>query len=850
METRQLYTKALKENTLLNIPPLLKECEQMYSLLILKDAEEERFFLNASFGVLYKTLLEYDKSYQYFSEAIPFAQTFLQSMEIVPFYVIYCKVLTKKELYVQAIELLNIAKEECQKENALEQLANVYFEIGTNFAECGLTTQALNHFHLSLEISTKLQKDFLTTQVFLSLGISHSKITEYELSRVNLLKSLDFAIKIDSEDLIAKIYFELGILSFETGKQIQAEEYFHKSIEFSILSNLKRVEANAYFKIAEIYFPKKNIDLSLEYFQKALTVSATVGFREMMFMAMIKVASIHILQNVFTKAVSLLEKASKIIENSERQELFVQLHGAYAELYHSQKNWEEYEHSNFLHQKASETLQKSSTEKLDKISAEFQKLLAIPQVETANKLTFESVPTQTKYIVDNKDESKAFLHLFEHAPLGICITTTENVIVSINKEFQKIFADRSNEYIGRNFSELLTAEYSIELSSHSAKLISNPNLKYSVEEQYILPQRNQIWLRRTTSMSFIPEFDQIVFIHMLENIHERKRAEKELVVTLSKMHRNTDLLLDHKRKLVEKNEEFTILNAELERKNEQLLKLQIAEQNIATQLQSQYVEAVSLQNSLLPRFDYIQQCFEKSYIFNIPCDSLGAKKDFYWVFSVPSTATKFVAVADCSLSGYSTILLSVLGVSLLTSIVYEEPSISPSAILSKFHSLFQKTLQSNFETKQYYSFDIALLKIEKDKCVFAGANNPLYYVKQFTNSDIPNTLDIIDPSYYSIGGVYEHEERIFEDHVLVRDVTTMFYLTTNGFSKQYNEEMNTPFQTNIKEKLLNLSTMPLEEQIQLLQEEHKEFSQFSRLIDDILLIAIQVDGQQNEMLQL
>lgn len=851
MNARQLYTTALQENILLNIPPILKECEQMFSLLIPYESEEERFFLNASFGVLYKTLLEYDKSYQYFTEASPFAEKYLHGIDIVPFYVVFAKVLNKKELYIQSIETLSQAKIECQNENALELLANIYFELGTNYSECSVTTVALEHFHLCLEIASKLQLDFLITNVLLSIGIINKNIGDFESAKIHLQKSLDMAMTIDSEEFIAKIYFELGDVYFSMGKFVEAEEYLHKCIEYSILSNQKRIESNAYRKIGDIYFPKKNYDLALEYYQKSLTVSATVGFTLNLFLSMLKVATVNIHQQVFTKAQTLLEKASKIIEHSSNYHLHTQLHTVYTLLYHSQKNWEQYETSFAKQQEYEELNRQIVQKKQEEYRSEIQRLDKTIIDGSTVHLRFEKTTSPIdKPVINEKDDIKAFMHLFEHAPLGICITTTSNIIVATNKEFQRIFGYRNNESNGSNFTNLLTTEYFIEFEEHTAKLLANPQLKYSVEEQYSISQKNQIWLRRTTSMSFIPDFDQVVFIHMLENIHERKRAEQELVVTLSKMHRNTDLLFEHKKQLEAKNEEFSIVNAELERKNEQLLRLQIAEQNITTQLQSQYVEAVSLQNSLLPNVSFFQQTFEHSFIFNKVCDNLGAKKDFYWVFSNSSIQAKFIAVADCSISGYSTILLSVLGVSLLTSIVYEDPTMVPSEILKKFHSLFQKTLQSNFESKQYYSFDIGLIKIEPDRCIFSGANTPLYFVKNSEDEQVTRTLEVIEPNLHSIGGFSNEEEFIFEDTVIYRDVDVVYYLTTNGFSKQYNEEMNVPFQKSIKNKLKELSQLSFIDQLGLLEQEHLEYLKFSRLVDDILLIGFSVEAEHNEKLPL
>ncbi len=843
MEIQNLYLKSLEENVLLHIPPLLKECEHYYSLISMNESEEDRFFLNASFGYLYKTLFEYDKAYQYFSEAHPFATKYLHSLNVVPFYVVYAKVLNKQKIFSLSVELLLKAKEVCIEENAIEELANIYLELGKNYVDCSLNSKALDYFEQAFEIASRLHKKFITSTILTSIGLVHKNLSQFQISIQYLEKALQSKKDLDDDEGIANVYFELGVVFFRIGNFIKSEEFLHNSIEYSILSNSKRIESNCYFQIGEIYISKSNYDLAYEYFQKALTVSAIVGLRSLLFKSLVKIASINVKKTIYAKAISNLDKAAKIIENSTLFDFHSLLHSVKAELHLALHNWEEYEKELQISQQFSEKDRQSKQNNLNELTD----LLIV--VEKANlslsttnhsKLQIhESLDTNT----DTTYENNVFIHLFDQAPLAICITNLDNEILSTNREFLNIFSLRTDELINTNFTNLLSQEYKLDIELHASKLKENPNSKNSVEEQYHLTERKLIWLRRTTSISYIPNYDSMVFIHMLENINERKRAEKELVATLSKMQKNTDLLHNHKRKLETKNEEFSILNLELKSINEQLLKSKVAEQNTSSQLQIQYVEAVSLQNSILPNHENLKSCFNESYVFNKIFDPTGAKKDFHWVYSVPGSTVKYVAVAECSTTGYSATLLSVLGVSLLTSIVYEDPTLQPSMILSKFHSLLRMTLLSNFEKKLYFGFEITLVRIEEDKCIFSGAKLPLYVIQNYSVDSKPIQIDVLKGNQFSIGGIPDYKQRTFTDHIVLRDNPLLLFLTTDGFSNQYNEVVLTPVQRNIKRKLLELSRLSLNDQKIELEEEFLVLMKYSRIIDDILVVAVYLESE-------
>lgn len=118
------------------------------------------------------------------------------------------------------------------------------------------------------------------------------------------------------------------------------------------------------------------------------------------------------------------------------------------------------------------------------------------------------------------------------------------------------------------------------------------------------------------------------------------------------------------------------------------------------------------------------------------------------------------------------------------------------------------------------------------KLQFAGANNPLFVVRQ--QELISIKADHMPIGYYLVMKPFQNNE--FD--LLPGD---MLYTFSDGYEDQFGGTENSKFKVKrFKELLVTISQKPLEEQRQILDDTIEEWKGIYDQIDDILVVGIKV----------
>ena len=97
-----------------------------------------------------------------------------------------------------------------------------------------------------------------------------------------------------------------------------------------------------------------------------------------------------------------------------------------------------------------------------------------------------------------------------------------------------------------------------------------------------------------------------------------------------------------------------------------------------------------------------------------------------------------ITAADCTGHGVPGAFMSLLGISFLNEIVNRSDVLQPNFILNKLRSeVMQSLKQKGEEGETKDGMDMALVSIDKKnrKLYFAGAYNPLFYVRKLTSDE-------------------------------------------------------------------------------------------------------------------
>jgi len=272
----------------------------------------------------------------------------------------------------------------------------------------------------------------------------------------------------------------------------------------------------------------------------------------------------------------------------------------------------------------------------------------------------------------------------------------------------------------------------------------------------------------------------------------------------------------------ELQEEVNIATVEIRNQKEKVEK-----QNEAIIASIEY--ARKLQEAVLPPPKVVKEFFHDSFLLYLPRDIVSG--DFYWMESKGDMS--YFAVADSTGHGVPGAMLSVIGLNGLNRALNEKNLTQPKDILTSL----SETVNRQFEKSDAMvrdGMDICLcsLNTKTNKLTFAGANNPVWIARN-------GEMIILKGDRRAIG--HDDLEREFTQQEIQLEKGDVIYLASDGYQDQLGGENYTKFMTaTFRNKLLEISSKPLDEQRLTLISELDAWKGKTPQTDDICVMGIRV----------
>lgn len=297
---------------------------------------------------------------------------------------------------------------------------------------------------------------------------------------------------------------------------------------------------------------------------------------------------------------------------------------------------------------------------------------------------------------------------------------------------------------------------------------------------------------------------------MVEDITERKQAEEEL-----------QKYREHLEELVHERTE------ELHGKNEKIM--------------SSIDYASRIQFSILPGKNKISPYIKQHFITWKPSETVGG--DFYWFFhpgdpSDTGGGENFLAaVVDCTGHGVPGAFMTMTANSVLNRIVGNICNNDPAKILRELNRIIRSTLgQDTRFSLSDDGLDIGLCYIKpgEKRLVYAGAKISLFY---FGGKDIVE----IRGNKQSIGYKRSKEDYLYTNHEIDLKGGEVFYLTSDGYLHQNNENGDTKFgKKRFMEMLREIHSKPLSTQKEIIEGTMARYMGSEPQRDDITVLGFQL----------
>jgi ABC-type amino acid transport substrate-binding protein/serine phosphatase RsbU (regulator of sigma subunit) len=255
--------------------------------------------------------------------------------------------------------------------------------------------------------------------------------------------------------------------------------------------------------------------------------------------------------------------------------------------------------------------------------------------------------------------------------------------------------------------------------------------------------------------------------------------------------------------------------------------------------------ASMIQKTIIPENSVFDTFFDDHFVIWEPRDIVGG--DIYFLNILRSGDEAMLMVIDCTGHGvpgaFVTMLVKAIERQMVGHIISSNEIVSPANLLAVFNRSIKHLLkQKNKNSTSNVGFDAGILYINKgeNKVLYAGANISLFYVKE-------GRLYTIKGDRHSIGYKTSNSEYSFNDHEILLDETTRFYITSDGYIDQNGGEKEFPMgKTKFKKIITENYLLPMSEQKELFVKKLDNYQGELQRNDDVLVVGFTVEAERKK----
>jgi serine phosphatase RsbU (regulator of sigma subunit) len=227
--------------------------------------------------------------------------------------------------------------------------------------------------------------------------------------------------------------------------------------------------------------------------------------------------------------------------------------------------------------------------------------------------------------------------------------------------------------------------------------------------------------------------------------------------------------------------------------------------------------------------DILKRVFRDAFVLFRPKDIVSG--DFYWIKEKKGKA--LFAAVDCTGHGVPGAFVSIIGNNGLNRSINEYELTEPAKILDRLAIIVEEAfVAEGSDVKD--GMDIALCSLDREnmKLEFAGANNPLYIIRNEELIEIKGDKQPI--------GQFD-KRRPYTNHVIDLQPNDIIYVFTDGYADQFGGPENKKFKVSrLNEMFEFMHGKPSDFQVNMLDTTLKKWMGDEPQVDDILIMGIRI----------
>jgi len=625
------------------------------------------------------------------------------------------------------------------------------------------------------------------------------------------------------------------------GNNTDAIKNYQLAIEAYKLANDKIGVSRSMNNIGLVYIYESNYYDALNYLQQALNIAEESKDLRTISMCMNNIGLVMYSLKNYENALSYYKKSVKIKKELQDYKGISNCYNNIANIYADQELFD----SALVNYQNSLTIVKELSDNQGTVMA----LLNIGQLLYDYEKYNEGLPYFTESIeISLKSNNKigiitsySGLALFyyksqdykksvKYAEKALVIAKEINYLEELKNIYETLFLSyteikqykTANEYcvlykkLSDSLSEVNIQQNVLELEA----IYQNEKKEKEIEIQNINieKQKAEIKQHQTEKYFFITAILLLIVISVIifKNFRDKKQANIILNQKNEEINQQNEEIKAQAENLRDLNDEITLQKDIIEKKN----------QNITASI----VYAERIQNAVLPSEFFINNTLPDNFVVYIPRDIVSG--DFYWIKQIGNLV--IIAIADCTGHGVPGAFMSILSVALLNEIVRKQEITKPNHVLDELRKHIKDAFIQDDNSDRNEGLDIALCVFDKSNNIidFSGAHNPLVLIR---NKELVEFKADKQP----VGAFPKEKPFTFQSISIQKN--DLIYMFSDGYASQFGGQNNEKFKiSKLKELLLNVCELEINEQKQQIINTFYEWKQDKTQTDDILIFGFKV----------
>lgn len=626
---------------------------------------------------------------------------------------------------------------------------------------------------------------------------------------------------------MAGSYINIGNIHAKIGNNKKAVDYYSRSLKIEEALKNKSGIAGSLNNIGIILEKQGNYAKAIECYTRSLTIEEELGNKSAIAYSLINIGNIYDNQRNYQQALEYYNKSLKIEEELNNKSGIA---GCLFNIGDTYADMGDYDHALEYHERSLDI-----KEELENKSGIANSLSLIGNIYLSQGAYQKAIEYNNKSLNIAREIGYKSGIVSALQSLGHCYFEQGQYDKAITYSRQSLTIAREIDVANETKKAAFTLYESYKFKSRYKDALEMHELYIDTRDS-IESQENQ---KEVIRQEYKYSYEKQAVADSVKNAEEQKVKDAELSAqkAISKQQKQQSYFLYGGLILALFFGAFIYNRLKLTRKQKGIIEEQKGQVDIAygelevknIQIMDSINYARRIQSAILPPEKLVKSYLKNSFILYKPKDIVAG--DFYWM--EPMGKNVLFAAADCTGHGVPGAMVSVVCNNGLNRAVREYNLNDPGSILDKTREIVIQEFEKSEEDVQD-GMDIAICCLKDQRLSYAGANNPLWIIR--------NNTDVIEE--YKANkqpiGKYDKVQPYTTHHIQLHSGDT-FYIFSDGFADQFGGPKGKKFMAaKFKKLLLRIQDKNMEEQYHLLNNHFEEWKGDLEQLDDVCVIGVRV----------